>query len=259
MNAHCVQWDLDPKKLPRHVGLIMDGNGRWAQKRSLPRLIGHKKGAEKANEIIELAGQLGIEAITLYAFSSENWNRPLDEVQGVMKLLHTYIVEKQARMMQNNVRFQVIGDRSRLQDTTVRLISELEAKSKHHDGLRLNIAISYGAQDEIVRTVQRLAHKVAAGQLPIHDITCAVFEQHLDTADLHPVDLLIRTSGEQRISNFLLWQIAYAELYFSPILWPDFDRLAFVRILKEFASRDRRFGALPQNIQLTQRQLGRSC
>jgi undecaprenyl diphosphate synthase len=234
--------NLDAKKLPRHVAIVMDGNGRWAGERHLPRLMGHRKGVERVREITETAGRLGIHALTLYAFSDENWRRPEEEVGGLMTLLRSYVKSDRERLVAQGVVFRVLGDKSRLPADVLDLVLSLEAETAALDGLHLNIALSYGGRSEIVRAVKRIADRIVTGELTPDQIDGDLFDNALDTAGLPAVDLFIRTSGEFRVSNFLLWQIAYAEMFFEKIYWPDFDSAAFVRVLGEFAKRERRFG-----------------
>jgi undecaprenyl diphosphate synthase len=251
MSDTCAQWHLEPTRLPRHVGIIMDGNGRWATSRRLPRVAGHRKGVERVQEITELAGNLGVGALTLYAFSDENWRRPEEEVGALMGLLRWYLRAERNRILRNNVQFRVIGDRRKLSSDILRLITDLEEDTRGNTGMHLAVAVSYGGRGEILRAVKRLVGCVEAGQTFVDDLDESTFEQCLDTAGLPQLDMLIRTSGEQRVSNFLLWQAAYAELFFDATLWPDFDSGQFVKNLKEFARRDRRFGLTPE--QATQR------
>ena len=228
--------------MPRHVAMIMDGNGRWAQEKGRPRVYGHKHGADRVREIVEQSGQWGIEVLTLYAFSDENWGRPTEEVGVIMKLIEHYLGKERDELNRQNVRFQVIGDLSRLSPNLQRLLDETKKLLANNTGLVLNVALSYGGRAEITRATQALAHKVARGELMPEEITADMIALQLDTAGLPDPDLVIRTSGEMRISNFLLWQSAYAEFHFSPVMWPDFTRVEFALALKNFYSRERRFG-----------------
>ncbi len=228
----------------RHVAIIMDGNGRWAKKRRLPRIAGHKVGVEAVRKVVEAAPGLGIEALTLYAFSSENWKRPETEVSYLMNLLKQYVLSEIAELDKNGVRLSFIGDYNRLPEDVLKLLEDAAARTRANSGLRLVIALNYGGQNEILRATRRLAARAKAGELDIDAIDEAAFDAALDTADLPPLDLLIRTSGEQRLSNFLLWQAAYAELVFTDELWPDFDGKSLERALEVFATRDRRYGGL---------------
>ncbi len=220
----------------RHVAIIMDGNGRWAKKRHLPRIAGHRAGVEAVRTIVRAAGDLGIEALTLYAFSSENWKRPEDEVSDLMGLLKRFIVSDIDEFAANDVRLKIIGDWRALAPDVVALIEDAIARTAHNRRTTLAVALNYGAQDELVR-----AAKAAAAE---GEISAGTIAAHLDTADMPPLDLLIRTSGEVRLSNFLLWQAAYAELYFTDRLWPDFKPADLKAALDHFAARERRFGGL---------------
>ncbi|MBB3981554.1 undecaprenyl diphosphate synthase [Sphingobium fontiphilum] len=228
----------------RHVAIIMDGNGRWAKKRLLPRIAGHRAGVEAVRRVARAARELGLECLTLYAFSSENWKRPASEVADLMGLLRHFIQADLDEFHANGVRLRVIGDYRALDPALVGMIDGAIARTAENSGPVIAIALNYGAQDEMVRAAQRLARRVADGELDPAAIDPAAIEGALDTADLPPLDLLIRTSGEQRLSNFMLWQAAYAELYFTDILWPDFDADALARALASFNRRDRRFGGL---------------
>ncbi|MDF2094750.1 polyprenyl diphosphate synthase [Aquibaculum arenosum] len=229
----------------RHVAIIMDGNGRWAARRGLPRRVGHWRGAEAARRIVRAAVELELPYLTLFAFSSENWNRPVSEVVDLMGLLRRYLGDDYSQEMQRlDVRVRMIGDRSRLPADLVRIVERLEDASADHKGLQLTVALSYGGRQEIVDSARRLAQRVAAGELDPTAIDEAAVAGSLETADLPHPDLLIRTGGEQRISNFLLWQLAYAELYFSDRLWPDFSHADLAEALSDYRQRDRRFGAL---------------
>jgi undecaprenyl diphosphate synthase len=248
MNDFFQQWRLDPLTLPRHVGIIMDGNGRWATHRRLPRVAGHKKGVERVNEITEFATKCGLHALTLYAFSDENWRRPEEEVNALMSLLRWYLKAERNKILDNNIRFRLLGDRGKLSNDIVDLASRLEEDTASNSGLNLCIALSYGSRGEIIRAVGKIIEKINAGELYPADIDEQTFEDHLDTAGLPSVDLVIRTSGEQRISNFLLWQSAYAEYLFEPTAWPDFTTDIFAQCLKKYAERERRFGRTPEQV-----------
>lgn len=242
MEKKCVDWNIDASRLPRHVAIVMDGNGRWAGQRFLPRLMGHRKGVERVREITETAAEIGIEALTLYAFSDENWKRPEEEVSGLMTLLRSYVQSDRERLVANRVEFRMLGDRDRLPQDVSELVAGLERDTAKLGGLKLSVALSYGGRGELVRAMKCIAKQVQAGIVSPDDISIETVENYLDTAGLPPLDLLIRTSGEFRVSNFLLWQVAYAEMAFEKTLWPDFDSAAFVKVLNEFATRERRFG-----------------
>lgn len=251
MNDTCKQWDLNPQKLPRHIGIVMDGNGRYATQRRLPRIAGHTKGVERVQEITELCGNLEIEALTLFAFSDENWRRPEAEVGGIMGLLRWYIRKERNRIIEKNVQFRVIGDRQKLSTDIIQLIEKLEQDTEHNTGLHLTIALSYGAQGEIIRAIKKIVSKIETKEIYSNDIDEKIFESCLDTCGLPPLDMFIRTSGEFRVSNFLLWQLAYAELFFENTLWPNFSSEKFVELLREYARRERRFGLTPEQIKST--------
>jgi undecaprenyl diphosphate synthase len=231
-------------QLPQHVAIIMDGNGRWAKQRHLPRIEGHRQGAESARVIIRTAGDLGIKYLTLYAFSAENWNRPKDEVDTLMKYLINYLKSETPDLNKNNVRLEAIGQIYRLpENVQEQLRKSIQTLSKNN-GLTLVLALSYGGRNEIVEGVRAIAEKVRRGQLEPADITEQTVSQHLWTRAMPDPDLLIRTSGEMRVSNFLLWQISYAEFVITPTLWPDFRKPQFYAALEEYAKRHRRFGGV---------------
>ena len=229
---------------PRHVAIIMDGNGRWAKKRLLPRVAGHKQGVEAARRTVRAAGDLGIEVLTLYAFSSENWRRPASEIGDLMGLLRRFIIDDIDELAEAGVRLRVIGDYRALSPDIVSLIDSAIARTAENGRTTLVIALNYGAQDELVRAIRSFAADAVAGRIDPQTINDADVEARLDTNDLPPLDLLIRTSGEKRLSNFLLWQAAYAELMFVDTLWPDFDRDALAAAIGQFGQRERRFGGL---------------
>jgi len=230
------------RAVPRHVAIIMDGNGRWAKARSLPRVAGHREGAEAARRALRAAGDAGVECLTLYAFSSENWRRPEEEVNDLMGLLRFYIGKELDALHREGIRLRILGDYSAFQKDIVTLIDTAVAKTAGNKRITLAMALNYGARDELVRATRALAGRVAEGTLAPGAIDEAAIEAELYSADLPPLDLLIRTSGEHRLSNFLLWQAAYAELVFLDLLWPDFDAAAFDEALTQFAGRERRFG-----------------
>jgi len=226
--------------IPRHVGVIMDGNGRWAQLRGLPRVEGHRKGAERTKELIKAAQEVGIDVLTLYAFSLENWQRPDDEVTTLMELLQLYLTKELKDLIMEGIRFRVIGDRQKLPLVIQGIITEIEERTSANKGLTLVTALSYGGRDEILRAVK----KAIAGGIRPDEISEETFEALLDTSGLPAVDLIVRTSGEKRLSNFLLWQGAYAELYFTETLWPDFTREEFLCAMQDYQRRERRFGGI---------------
>ncbi|MBI2239572.1 MAG: isoprenyl transferase [Magnetospirillum gryphiswaldense] len=234
-----------PLPPPVHVAIIMDGNGRWAKARGLPRTAGHKRGAEAVRRTVEAAREMGVSYLTLYAFSSENWKRPAGEVTDLMGLLRLYLRNEVSNLHKNGIRLRVIGDRTRLSADINALIDESEAKTAANTALTLVLALSYGGRQEIVCAARRLAEQVAAGKLTPADIDEAAFGANLFTADIPDPDLLIRTSGEQRISNFLLWQAAYAEFVFTDVLWPDFGREHLEEAVRAFHGRERRYGNAP--------------
>jgi undecaprenyl diphosphate synthase len=221
-------------KMPRHVAIIMDGNGRWAKKRMLPKAMGHKRGVETVRNIVRAAGELGLETLSLYAFSSENWKRPEDEISDLMGLMRDFIKSDLDEFAANNVRLKIIGNYKALAPDIVEMLEESIARTSQNSRTTLAVALNYGAQDEIVRAARAAA---AMGE-----VNTASIEANLDTADLPPLDLLIRTSGEQRLSNFMLWQAAYAEFWFTETLWPDFNKDELAAALNEFARRERRYG-----------------
>ena len=231
-------------RLAEHVAIIMDGNGRWATNRGWPRLVGHRKGAERVKEIVRSAPDIGIRWLTLYAFSTENWKRSTEEVIGLMSIFARYIEREADRLAAESVRMRFIGDRSRLDAKLQKLMAGIEARTAPYSRLNLTIAINYGGRDEILRATRAIAADVAAGRLKPEDVTDALIGQRLDTADLPDPDLVIRTSGETRTSNFLLWQAAYAEYEFTPTLWPDFTPAELAQIVSRFGNRERRFGGV---------------
>lgn len=231
-------------KGPRHVAVIMDGNGRWAQMRGRPRLFGHHAGAKRVREIVEACPALGVKYLTVFAFSTENWKRTQTEVAGLMKLFRRYIEKEQRALVEAGVRVRFIGDRVKLEDKLVALMDELELLTAHNDLIHLTIAINYGGRDEVTRAAKCMAFEVQAGHLRPEDVDAETLARFLDTHVLPDPDLVIRTSGEARISNFLLWQSAYSEYEFVDTLWPDFTAEEFGRIVGNYATRDRRFGAV---------------
>ncbi|MCR5342979.1 MULTISPECIES: isoprenyl transferase [unclassified Butyrivibrio] len=232
------------KKIPQHVAIILDGNGRWAKAKGLPRNYGHKQGAKAVEDILVVARDMGIKYLTVYAFSTENWNRPETEVSALMMILRTYLKSSIKKSMKNNVRCQVIGERSRLSDDINAAIDELETATAGNTGLTFTIAINYGSRDEIVRAVRKVADKCKAGEISAEEITEDLINQNLDTANLPDPDLLIRTCGEQRLSNFLLWQCAYTEFYYTDVAWPDFDEAQLQMAVDAYGNRNRKYGGL---------------
>lgn len=234
--------DLDANRLPQHVAVIMDGNGRWAKNQGKPRIIGHQKGVDALKNLLRCCKDWGIPALTAYAFSTENWGRPRNEVQFLMTLFERVLRRELEEMKQENVRIRFVGNLEDLPESLRQEIARSMEDTKNNQGIEFTIATNYGGRQEIVRACQDLASKVELGYLEPSQIDEQLFEQHLYTKDLPHPDLLIRTSGEMRISNFLLWQMAYAEIYVTPTLWPDFDRLEFHKALLTYQKRDRRFG-----------------
>ena len=235
---------LSTPAVPRHVAVIMDGNGRWAAARGLPRVEGHRRGVEALRRTIRAAGEIGIKVITIFSFSSENWSRPAAEVGELMGLLRRFIRNDLAELHKSGVRVRIIGERAGLEADIGRLLVEAEELTKDNTGLTLVVAFNYGARQEIARAARQAAEAVVQGRLKPEDITVDTIGGFLDTADLPDPDLIIRTSGEQRLSNFLLWQSAYSELVFIPVNWPDFDRAVLESAIREYQQRERRFGGL---------------
>jgi undecaprenyl diphosphate synthase len=229
---------------PRHVAIIMDGNGRWAAARGLPRVEGHRRGVEALRKTVRAANELGISILTIFSFSSENWSRPQSEIRDLLGLLRRFIRNDLVDLHKNNIRVRVIGERDDLDPDIRRLLQEAEDLTRGNDGFTLVVAFNYGARQEIARAARRLATEVAEGRLAASDITPELLARHLDAPDIPDPDVIIRTSGEQRLSNFLLWQSAYSELVFVPINWPDFDRAALEGAIAEYRRRERRFGGL---------------
>ena len=227
---------------PRHIAIIMDGNGRWAKKRFLNRIRGHQEGAESVRDIVRACREIGIGVLTLYAFSTENWQRPRQEISALMSLLKGFLRSELAEMMKNSIRLNAIGQIERFPDDVVKVLHEVMATTRKNRGMILNLALSYGGRDEIVAAARKIAAEVRAGRLQPEEITEAVFSNYLYTQGMPEPDLLIRTSGEMRISNFLLWQIAYTEICITNTLWPDFRRDELIEILHEYQERERRFG-----------------
>jgi undecaprenyl diphosphate synthase len=245
---------LDPERIPRHVAIIMDGNGRWAKERSLPRIMGHKEGAKSVKNVVRTARELNLEVLTLYAFSTENWKRPSMEVQGLMTLLKTYLKSELQNMLENNISLRCLGEIDKLPSDVKKILTRVitetaQKKQESLPGLILNLALSYGSRSEIVRAARIMAEKSVSGQLCPEDFSEQLFAAHLYTAGLPDPDLLIRTGGENRLSNFLLWQLSYAELYITDTMWPDFNAESFIEALAEFQKRERRFGQTSEQLQ----------
>lgn len=233
-------------KIPNHVAIILDGNGRWAKSKGMPRNYGHTVGAKNVETICKAANDLGIKYLTLYAFSTENWNRPESEVAALMKLLDSYLKNCQKTAKKNNMRIRVIGDLSRLNEKFQQTILELEQTSAAYDGLNLQIAINYGSRDEMIRGMKKMLTEFKEHPFEVDSLDEAKFASYLDTSDIPDPDLLIRTSGEQRLSNYLLWQLAYSEFYFTDIPWPDFKEKEFRKAVEAYTARDRRYGGLKE-------------
>jgi undecaprenyl diphosphate synthase len=237
---------MQEKKLnvPNHVAIILDGNGRWAKKKKMPRNYGHTQGSKVVEKICEDAYKLGIKYLTFYAFSTENWKRPKEEVDALMKLLGTYLDTSIKTSTKNNMRVRIIGDKTGISVDMKRKIDTLEETSKNNTGLNLQVAINYGGRDEIIRAIKGVAMDVKKNLIEIDSIDESIFENHMDTKGIPDPDLLIRTSGEMRLSNFLLWQLAYTEFYFTDVLWPDFNKQELIRAIEYYSGRTRKFGAI---------------
>lgn len=233
---------------PQHVAIILDGNGRWAKKRGLPRMMGHNEGVKTVREIVTASAEAGVKYLTIYAFSKQNWSRPSDEVSSIMSLLFKTAQKEIKELHRNNVRLMIIGDKNDLPTEARAVLEEGENLTKNNELLTLVVALSYGSRDEILRATRSLAEDVKRGDLDVNDINETLFESKLDTADIPDPDLIIRTSGEYRISNYLLWQIAYAEFYFADELWPDFHRQEYYRALQSYTLRERRFGKTSEQV-----------
>ncbi|TXD41638.1 isoprenyl transferase [Lujinxingia vulgaris] len=236
-------------EVPRHVAVIMDGNGRWAVQRGMARIRGHHEGANAVRRVVESCRYLGVEILTLYAFSSQNWGRPRDEVSGLMTLFDLYIKKERKRLLQNGIRMQVIGDRERLSPKLQKAIGELEARSAENNGMILQVAVSYGGREEITQAARNIARDAVAGKLDVDAINEDTISDYLYTRGRLDPDLVIRTSGECRVSNFLLWQIAYSELFITETLWPDFDETKLIEAFEDYSRRQRRFGQTGEQIE----------
>ncbi len=239
---------FSPETLPRHIAVIMDGNGRWAKKRSWNRIRGHREGAESVRDIVRACREIGIEVLTLYAFSTENWQRPKHEISALMKLLKNFLKSELGEMMENDIRLNTIGDIERLPDGVLGVLRDVMDQTGKNQGMILNLALSYGGRDEIVRAARNMAKQARQGWLQPEAITAELFSTYLYTHGMPEPDVLIRTSGEMRISNFLLWQIAYAEIFVTPTLWPDFRRQELFKLLHEYEKRERRFGLTHEQV-----------
>jgi undecaprenyl diphosphate synthase len=240
--------ELDPDNIPAHVAIIMDGNGRWAQNRNLPRSIGHKHGVESVQDIVRAAAELGVKILTLYAFSTENWNRPPLEVQALMGLLKKFLQSELKTITANNVSLRCLGEKERLPKEVRQVLDNAIAQTADNDGLILNLALSYGGRNEIVRAIRQIADECRQGRITPEEIDEALVSDHLYTAGQPDPDLLIRTGGESRLSNFLLWQLSYAEIYITDTLWPDFRKKDFITALTDFQKRQRRFGKTSKQV-----------
>ena len=236
--------DRSQLQAPNHVAIILDGNGRWAKKRLLPRKAGHVAGSKTVEKICEDAYNLGINYLTVYAFSTENWNRPEDEVNALMKLLRQYLKDCIKRSTKNNMCVRVIGDITPLAEDMKESIRELEEATKNNTGLHFQVALNYGSRDEMIRGIRKMAGDLESGSLQAEDISETVFEKYLDTSGIPDPDLMIRTSGEMRLSNFMLWQLAYTEFYFTDVLWPDFDKAELQKAIDYYNGRERRYGGV---------------
>lgn len=235
---------LQPANMPRHIAIIMDGNGRWARSRGLPRVEGHRRGVKSVRIVVEECAKLGIEQLTLYCLSSENWKRPAAELGLLMRLLEQYVIEERSEIMRQDIRFSIIGRESGLPESVLREVDKTIAQSQANTGMRLCLALNYGSRTEIVDAMQAIARDVAAGKLTADQVDEAVVSSKLYTAGMPDPDLVIRTAGEMRVSNFLLWQISYAELWVTQLFWPEFRKEQLFQALKDYAARDRRFGGL---------------
>lgn len=234
---------MDTNRLPKHIAIIMDGNGRWAKERGLPRAEGHRRGSETIETVVEICREIGIRYLTLYAFSEENWSRPEGEVNALMRLLHSYLLSKKQKMINEGIRFNVIGDTKLLSSELQKEIANTKEATRRGDKMTLTVALSYGSRQEICRAVNKI-YSDKKSEITVEELTSA-----LDTSDIPDPDLLIRTSGEYRISNFLLWQLAYTELYFTDVLWPDFSKEEIVKAIKEYQRRERRFGLTSEQLE----------
>ena len=248
MTNPSLESQIDPSRLPRHIAIIMDGNGRWAKKNFLPRVEGHRRGVKSVDRIVTQCRNLNIEALTLYSFSDENWNRPAAEISALMKILDLYLKKELERMMRENIRFNTIGRIHELPPDIIALIEHAKEYTRHNDGMVLSLALSYGGRQEILDAVKRIGKKIQEGSLRVEEIDHHEFQNCLSTNDLPDPDLLIRTSGEMRISNFLLYQIAYTELHYTKVLWPEFSEDDLLEAIIDYQKRERRFGLIQEQI-----------
>lgn len=236
-------------KVPQHIAIILDGNGRWAKKKGMPRNYGHAQGSKNVERICEDAYRLGVKYLTVYAFSTENWKRPQDEVNALMNLLRNYMKTCLKTAEKNRMRVRVLGDKTALDEDIRGRIGELEEATKNNDGLNFQIALNYGSRDEMIRAMKKMCKDIKADTISLEQIDEKLFETYLDTHDIPDPDLMIRTSGEQRLSNYLLWQLAYSEFYFTDVLWPDFTKAELIKAIEYYNSRDRRFGGVKEGEQ----------
>ncbi|HBK70803.1 MAG TPA: isoprenyl transferase [Flavobacteriaceae bacterium] len=243
-----IQTQINTHKIPKHVAIIMDGNGRWAKQKGMLRVFGHRNGVKAVKQTIDAASEIGVEVLTLYAFSTENWNRPKTEVKALMNLLVSSLKDELDAFQEKNIRLQTIGQTESLPKKAQRQLKEVIELTKNNTSMVLNLALSYGSREEIVNTIKNISKKVVNKEILIEEIDEKIINNHLYTFTLPDVDFLIRTSGEKRISNFLLWQIAYAEFYFTDVLWPDFRKEDFFKAIIEYQNRERRFGKISEQI-----------
>jgi len=242
--------EIDPERLPRHVAVIMDGNGRWAQQRGLPRLHGHRVGKESVRAVVEASRRLGVRYLSLYAFSTENWRRPPREIDGLMTLLRRYLDTELGKMMKHQIRLLAVGSLRRLPPAVRQALRATITATKRNTGMTVVLAVSYGGREEIARAARAIARRVQRGEIAAHEVTEDTFERHLGTVGIPDPDLLIRTSGEMRLSNFFLWQLAYTEIYVTDTLWPDFREREYLQALAFFQQRQRRFGRTDQQVEM---------
>jgi undecaprenyl diphosphate synthase len=248
LNQRAQKPVIPKESLPRHIAIIMDGNGRWAKQRGYPRVMGHREGIKSVREVVEVCGELGVEVLTLYTFSTENWRRPREEVSALMKLLLKTIQKEIRELIRNNVRLTVIGNLEHLPDAARESMEAAIQKTEANTGLNLNLALSYGSREELVRAVKRIAIQVKQGKLDPETVSSQTIQNNLYTSKIPDPDLLIRTSGEFRISNFLLWQLAYTEIYVTDVLWPDFRKADLIKAIENYRRRERRFGKVSEQL-----------